>query len=105
MSGTNSQLTPLALRKQLLLAESEVNRLQLRHEWHDLEREAGGIVRQAKSVWSTVASTVSMGMAGYNAFRELRSERREGKSSWLGTIVSGVRLGTALWNSYRSKPK
>ena len=103
MSGMKSGLTPLLVRKQLLLAESEVNRVQLQHEWQCLEKETRALACHAQSVCSAVTSVAAMGIAGCNAFREFRAARCQGKTSWLATLINGVRLGTALWTSFRSQ--
>lgn len=102
MSGTKSQLMPLQVRKQLLLAESEVNRVSLMHEWQSLRSETQALAHQAQSVCATISSVASMGIAGFSAFRDLQARRRNGKASWLSTLFNGVRLGTSLWASLRS---
>ncbi len=104
MSGTKSRLTPIEVRKQLLLAESDVNRVQLLHEWQSLERGARELARHTQSICSAVTSIVSMGIAGFNAFRDLHAtRRRHGKTAWFSTLINGVRLGTSLWTSFRSQ--
>ena len=102
MSGAKSQLMPLQVRKQLLLAESEVNRVSLLHEWQSLRNETQALAQQAQSVCATVSSVASMGIAGFKAFRDLQAKRRNGKTSWLSTLINGARLGASLWTSLRS---
>lgn len=103
MFGTKSRLNNLALRKQLLLAESEVNRVQFANEWHNLVDETREATRHARSVMSSVAATVSMGIAGFKTMREMRSNGKA--TSWVGKLLGGVRLGSALWKAFRSSPK
>jgi len=105
MAGTQSRLTPLEVRKQLLIVESEVNRTQLEHTWRHLRSKAGELAEQARSACSTITSFASIGVAGFQAFRKLRMSRRTGKSSWLANLMEGVRLGTALWTTIRSQPR
>jgi hypothetical protein len=102
MAGTQSRLTSLEVRKQLLIVESEVNRTQLDHTWLHLRSEAGELAHQARSACSTITSLASIGAAGFKAFRALRTERRTGKNSWLANLMEGVRLGTALWTTIQS---
>ena len=102
MPGTQSHLTSLVLRKQLLLAESEVNREQLLNEWHSLTNETRELAHRAQFVCASVASVASLGIAGVKTMRELQAARSNGKASWISTLINGMRLGTALWKSFRS---
>lgn len=104
MSRAKSKMTSLALRKKLLLAESEFNREQLVVEYQSL----GGEVRELKSrfntAYSAVASAASAGIAGVKAIGEVRREvHSKERGSWLSAVLRGMRAGTALWKSIRSR--
>jgi len=104
MPGTNSRLTTLELRKQLLLAESEVNRMQLLLEWQTLASETRELADRCRSACSAVSSLASLGMAGFKMVRDWRSERATktgGRKSWLSTLINGVTLGARMWKSMR----
>jgi len=103
MSGTKPRVKPLALRKQLLLAESEVNRVQFANDWHALTDEAREVTCHARSLWSAIASTAATGIAGIKAWRDLRASRSNHKGSWISNLVSGIQVGSAIWKSFRSR--
>ena len=58
MFGKEPALTPLELRKRLLIAESEINRVQLQQEWETLAARLGGLADRAKTI-STYASVTA----------------------------------------------
>lgn len=102
MSGTKSRLTALEARKRLLLIESEVNRVKLLREWQCLEAETSKLAHRAYSIFATVNSVAAWGIAGFKTLRELQGDRSRRKSSWVTKLLEGLRLGTSLWNSFRS---
>jgi hypothetical protein len=93
-------MNTLALRKQLLVAESEVNRVQLANDWQGLTDEFQHLSHHAQSLCGSVASLASVGIAGVNAFKELRGRH---KKSWFANILSGVRVGAAMFQTFRSR--
>ena len=52
------QQTKLELRKQLLIAESELNRAQLSEEWRKMAHGVHGLADQAKTIaaWTSSAA-------------------------------------------------
>jgi len=63
MSGRNPRLNPLESRKQLLLAESELNRAQLVGEWQTLSGEAHALADQAKTITAIAAALATLVVA------------------------------------------
>jgi hypothetical protein len=107
MPGKNFHLTPLESRKQLLLVESELNRAQLLNELRDLNDEIHHLKDQVQAVGSLVSSTaklVTTFSAIGNAFTH-RHAGDNGKSSWLSTLLNGVRTGASIWGALRSHSK
>ena len=102
MSRAKSQMTSLALRKKLLLAENEVNRERLLHECQQLGGEVRRIRGKFSSTLAAVASAASVGIAGAKAIGEVRSRCSKEKGSWLSALFDGMRAGTSLWRSMRS---
>jgi hypothetical protein len=102
MDGTQPRLSSLEVRKQLLIVESEVNRTRLEQTWLCLRRETDELTRQARATCSTLVSTASVGIAGFKAFRKLRATQRSANGSWLANLAEGMRLGSALWTTFRS---
>lgn len=102
MPGTKPRVKPLALRKQLLLAESEVNRVQFANDWNALVAEAHDLTYHARSLWSGIASKVATGIAGVKAWRELRGSRSNHRG-WFFNLINGIQVGSAMWKSFRSR--
>ena len=50
----------LELRKQLLIAESELNRAELAREWGVITEKVGGVARQGRSVLSWISASVPL---------------------------------------------
>ena len=91
-------------RKKLLLAESEVNREQLAGEYRNLTSEVRELRSRLNTACSAVASAASAGIAGVRAIGEVRREiHSKQRGSWLSALLNGMRAGTALWKSMRSR--
>lgn len=101
MPGTNTQLTPLAVRKQLLLVESEVNRAQLRGECASLKSQVGEWTHSVHSAVDCCASAVAAGQEALALIRDALSGHGRDKPSLLFTVIKGVRLGSSLWKMTR----
>ena len=100
MFGRKSDVNPLAARKQLLIAESELNRAQLRQEWRTLTDGLGSLSARARSFNTIASSTISL----VTSFAAFTSAKPAGaKSSWLQKIVSGARLASAIWLAIRPR--
>jgi hypothetical protein len=102
MFGKDSQLSPLKSRKQLLLAESESNRIQLSGEWETMAHEACDVARRAKTM-AAWASSAALLVAGITALRHGPPAPVAVKSSWLEKILTGVRLASTLWFAVRAR--
>jgi hypothetical protein len=95
MPGNAPQVSPLASRKQLLLAESELNRALLGAEMAALTSDLQAFTNRAKSFGSIVASSAAL-VAGLTAFRRARPAP-DAKPSWLRTLSRGARLLFTIW--------
>jgi hypothetical protein len=110
MPGKNPALTPLESRKQLLVVESELNRVQLLAEVHGFKKELGRL-QQEIQVFGSLAASVAK-MAGiFSAVGGVFSQRRKedtedtGRRSWVATLLKGLKTGVALWGALGSNPK
>lgn len=103
MSQSKSQMTSLALRKKLLLAESEINREQFVVEYRSLVDEIRELRGRFSVVGSAVASAASVGVAGVKAIGEARQVYSKERGSWLSALLTGMRAGTSIWKSIRSR--
>jgi hypothetical protein len=101
MSGKNLRLNPLALRKQLLLAESELNRAQLAGDMVVLKAGVRTLTDRAKSLQS-IASSAALLVTGFAAFQRSKPAAANTKPSWLQIFLKGAGLVSTLWLAFRS---
>jgi len=96
-------LTPLETRKQLLLVESELNRVHLLNEVHDFKNEIHHLQQQMQAI-SSMASAAAKLAATFSTVGRAFSHRDEGgnKTSWISTLLDGVQTGTSVWLLLRS---
>ncbi len=100
MFGTASHVTPLELRKQRLITESELNRAQLSEEWQTMACGVRDLAHRAKAIAARAPSAALLA-AGLAAFR--RRQPAATKSSWCQRILNGVRLATTVWFAFRTR--
>ena len=98
MSGKNSHMKPLESRKQLLIAEGELNRAQLVQDWRIMAGEARSLAHQAKTI-SSLASAAASLVVGLVNFR--RNKPAAEKPPWWQTILKGAGLVSTVWQSFR----
>lgn len=101
MFGKNPQLSPLESRKQLLLAESELNRAQLVVDMAALSADVCALTDRAKSLGS-IASSAAMLVSGLAAFRRSKPVDADAKPSWFKRILRGVGVVSSLWLAFRA---
>jgi len=101
MSGKQTILSPLELRKQLLIAESEINRTRLRQDWQVLAGELTLAAERARSLNTMTSSLVPLIAAGLATFTRSRTKTPSAGISWLQKATTGVRLVSSLWQLFR----
>lgn len=97
-------LTPLELRKRLLVAESDLNRAQLRADWQAMSGEVRGLAGRVKSAGS-LASTAALLVAGVAALRRGKPASAAARPSRLQTILKGAGMVSTLWLAFRAHAK
>jgi hypothetical protein len=95
-------MNALESRKQLLLAESELNRAQLVGELAGLKADLRALTGRAKSI-GLIASSATALVVGLAAFRRRKSPPAGEKPGWLPTILKGAGLVSNLWRAFRPK--
>jgi HPt (histidine-containing phosphotransfer) domain-containing protein len=95
-------MNSLDSRKQLLVAESELNRAQLVQEWRTMASEVHALTEQARSI-SSIASAVATLVAGLSSLRHKKSELAAEKPSWWKTLLKGAGLASSFWQAFRSQ--
>ena len=93
-------MNPLVSRKQLLIAESELNRAQLVHDWQTMADQVHSLANQARTI-TFLASTAASLIAGFASFRQKKSASAAEKPSWVQTIVKGAGLVSTIWSAFR----
>jgi hypothetical protein len=101
MFGKSPRVNPLESRRQLLVAESELNRVQLLKEWQTMAEGVSGLADRARSIGS-FASAAALGLAGLAAFRRSKPVSAVKKPSWVETVLRGVRLAASIWLAFRA---
>jgi hypothetical protein len=96
-------MNPRALRKQLLLAESERNRAQLAEEWQSMAQSLRAATARAKS-FSSVAFAGVVVVAALTRFWRRKSAPVQRKPAWWQTLLKGAQLGAALWSQFKPPP-
>jgi hypothetical protein len=96
-------MNSLKSRKQLLIAESELNRAQLVQELETIKDKVHALANQARTI-SSLASAATILIAGLASLRRKKeSAPVSEKSSWLQTIVKGAGLVSTIWSAFRSQ--
>jgi hypothetical protein len=95
-------MNPLESRKQLLVAESEINRAQLVQEWRTMVGEVHSLTSQVRSI-SSIVSAVATLVAGLSSLRHKKSAPAAEKPSWWQTLLKGVGLVGSFWSEFRSR--
>lgn len=87
------------MRKRLLIAESEINRVRLADDLLVVSRSVGAFTDRAGS-YGRIASSVVGLMAGLAAATVPKAVVKQG---WLQTAVSGASLLSSLWGALRRR--
>jgi hypothetical protein len=94
-------MKPLESRKQLLIAESELNRAQFVQEWRMVKGEVHALAEQARTVRS-IASAVATLVAGLSSCRRQAATPAAEKPSWLQTLLKGAGVMGTFWQTFRA---
>jgi len=92
----------LQSRKQLLLAESELNRAQLAQDSAEIAAGVRALTDRAKSL-ASIASSAAVLVAGLAAFRRAKRADAAAKPSCLPAILKAAGLIGSLWLAFRPK--
>jgi pantothenate kinase len=98
-------MTPLETKKQLLLTESELNRAQLIEDLATMQDEIHRVADQVRPLVSLISSATTLATT-FTALRRTwsaREDRRNGKRSWISSVLHGVQSGAALWQAFRAR--
>lgn len=101
MFGKPSRMNLLESRKRLLIAESELNRTQLRGDVAALAADLRALTDRATS-FRAIASSAAILVAGLAALQRRKRMDAAAKPSWLQSILKGACLLSTLWLGLRA---
>ena len=84
------------MRKQLLLAESDLNRIRLEQDWLAIHVEVRALTHRIRTV-GCVVSTATALLALLAAWRRHAAPPAAPKTSWLQKLLNGAGLLSAFW--------
>jgi len=97
-------MNPSSPRKNLLIAESELNRAQLVREWQAMTGDVHALAHQVKTIGSLASMAASIiSMLGW--VRGAKLVPTEEKTSWLQTALKGAQLVSSFWSEFRTPKK
>jgi hypothetical protein len=94
----------LESRKQLLIAESELNRAHMIHELQTMAGDVHALANEARAIGS-IASAVAGLVSGLSSLRHKKSAPEAEKPSWGQTIVKAAGMVSTFWSTFRSRNK
>jgi hypothetical protein len=100
MPAEPARLNHLTLQKQLLIAESNLNRAQLVRDLEVLVADVRTL-GDCTSAYATVLTTTKTLVAVLEAFHPGKPAAAEGKASWWQSLHSGISMITTLWRTFR----
>jgi len=104
MSRKNARMKACEYRKQLLIAESELNRTHLIHELQTMTGDVHALARQAKTAGS-IASVAALVVGGLSFFRHKTTTPASEKPSRWQAIGKVAGIVATFWAACRSRPK
>jgi len=102
MLRNTPHISPVASRKQLLIAESELNRAQLSEEWRLMADGVRTVGHRARSITGWASSAVML-VAGVAALRRGPPVPGSAKSSWFHKILNVARVASTIWVAFRAR--
>ena len=102
MPGKTCHMKSLESRKQLLVAESELNRAGLADEWQAMAHGVRDVAYRARSIAAWVSSAALL-VAGVSALRRAPPKSGAAKSSWMQKMLEVARIASTLWFTFRAR--
>jgi hypothetical protein len=95
-------MNALESRKQLLIAESELNRTHLMREWQTMAGDVHALARKARNI-GAITAAAGLLVTGLSSFRFKPSAPAAEKPFWWQTILKGAGMVSSLWLEFRSQ--
>jgi hypothetical protein len=97
-------MNELEARKQLLLAESAVNRALLDRDWETMVQGAVGIVSEVKQAGKLLGVGAAL-IGALGIFRRARTPKATAGRSWFRTLFGLARWAVPIWMELRREPR
>jgi hypothetical protein len=97
-------VNPLEPRKQLLIAESEFNHVQMQEEWQAMTDGVRSLADRVKTA-SSLAPAAALLVPGLAAFRRGKSVSTDAKPSWFQTALKSAQAAGFLWLAFRARAR
>jgi hypothetical protein len=94
-------MSPLASRKKLLVAESDLNRAQLSQEWRAMTDDAHALAYRAGTIRSLATMSLTL-VSSLLSLRQKSDASAPKKTSWLQTVLKGAQLAGSFWSEFRT---
>lgn len=104
MFGKNPRMNPIAARKQFLIAESEINRAQLVHDWQIMANGVRSATHRVKSMGALALAATSL-ISGLVSFWRSKSAPADEKLAWWQTLLKGALMAGSLWAQFSPRPE
>jgi hypothetical protein len=107
MFGKKSYIKTLESRKRALMAESEVNRIELLKDWGALKAEGIRVKKHLLNVGSIASSAALLATAAAVFRRRPETSKQpethpHAATSWINAALNGARTGASLFFKLRS---
>ena len=104
MFGKKSYLKTLETRKQEIVAQSDVNRIELLKDWETLKTELQRVKKQLRAAGSIASSAVVLAAAASVLRRKHEPPKPEDhpKVPWVAAALNGAKVGASLFIKLRS---
>lgn len=108
MFSKKSRLTYLNTERQILLAESDLNRIHLLEDLKQLQSEWQQVSQVAKTAFSVTSTVAKAGAFVLFARRLLRGFKagagtEPGKNSFMAKVFKGISTGLSFLETFRSR--
>ena len=101
MFGKNPPVNPHTLLKQLLIAESEINRVQLTQQWRRVVDETRCLAHQAWKV-ATLGQAAASLISVLDTFRNKKDTPDTTQFPWWNTFLKGIGWVSTFWSEFLS---
>ncbi len=95
-------MNPLEMRRHVLTAESDINRVLLREEWQTMEESVRSLAHRAES-FGSIASAAALLVTGLATFRHTKPVPAGEKPAWGLTLLKGAGMIATLWLAFRAR--